>query len=41
MLHPIQTVQRDEQDSMTELPRKSLKALFKVNLLMDLHFADV
>ena len=41
MLYAIQTVQKDEQDSITELPKKSVKALVKANLLMGLHFAEV
>ena len=41
MFYPIQIAQNDEQDSMTESPEKSVKALVKVNLLMDLHFTDV
>ena len=41
MLYPIQTDQNDEQDSAAESPEKRVKALVKVNLLMDLHFTDV
>ena len=41
MLNPIETAQNDEQDSMTKSPEKSVKAVVKANLLMNLHFTDV
>ena len=41
MFYPIQTAQNDEQDSMTKSSEKSVKALVKANLLMNLHFTDV
>ena len=41
MLYPIQTAQNDEQDSTTKSLEKSVKALAKVNLLMNLNFTDV
>ena len=41
MLYPIQTAQNDEQDSMTKSLEKSVKALSKANLLMNLYFTDV
>ena len=41
MLYPIQTAQNDEQNFMKKSPEKSVKALVKANLLMNLHFTDV
>ena len=41
MLTQFKPAQNDEQDSMTESPKKSVKALIKANLLMYLHFTDV
>ena len=41
ILYPIQTVQNDGKDSTAGSSKKRVKALVKIYLLMDLHFADV
>ena len=41
MLYLIQPAQNDEQDFTAELLEKSIMALTKANLLMNLHFTDV
>ena len=40
-LDPIQSTQNSAQDSTDQMPVKSVTALAKANLLMDLHFGDV
>ena len=41
MIYPIQSAQNDVQDTATKSLVKSVMALTKANLLMDLHFDDV
>ena len=41
MLYPIQSAQNSAQDTTDQIPVKSVMALAKANLLMDLNFADV
>ena len=41
MLYPILSAQDDLQDTTTKSLVKSVMALAKANLLMDLHFDDV
>ena len=40
MLYSIQSAQNDEHDSTTKSLEKSVMALTKANLLMNLHFTD-
>ena len=41
MLYAIQSAQGNAQDTMDRSPVKSVMALTKSNLLMNLHFGDV